>query len=112
MPADAHASPAVAPTLNANPTLHANIGSISNSTMTARDKTIRAFAGEFNTALLATMPAINAARRTEGSPRVRATNHTSSNIVRIHFSKFPRRLNNGDAMMSKYATFCPDTAHR
>jgi hypothetical protein len=55
--------------------------------MTARDKTIRALAGDFISALLATMPAMNVARRTEGSPRVRATNHTSNNIVRPHFNQ-------------------------
>ncbi len=101
MLADAHANPAVAPTLSAKPTLHANIGSISNSARTARDNTTRAFTGDFNNALLATIAAINAARKTDGSARVKTTNHTSSNIVRDHFIHLLRRFRSGDATISR-----------
>jgi hypothetical protein len=101
IPADTHASPTVAPTLSAKPTLHANIGSTSSNTMTARDNTTRALAGDFNNPLLATIAAMNAARNTEGSARVSTTNHTSNNIVMHHFIHRLRRFSNGDTTINR-----------
>ena len=110
--ADSHARPAVAPTESANPTLHANIGSISNNMITVAARIVRAFIEVPDAALTATKPAITAARITDGSARVSNTNHASMHSTAMNRLLRRNRLSSGDNAAIRYATFCPDTAHR
>jgi hypothetical protein len=99
--ADNHARPAVAPTDNANPMLHASIGSIISRHITDIAKTARAFMGCCRKAFVATAAAIKPARSTDGSARVNTMKHPMMQSVINHFTRALRRRINGVATANK-----------
>lgn len=106
--------PAVAPTDSSSPTLVARNGSTRTSSVTARPSTCHGCGGTPRTSAPSSRTTMPVARSTDGSARVRRTNHASPTSTTTRRTRrdppTPRTANASAA--TTIATFDPETATR